>query len=290
VTLLGSNERRRLLIIGGTGRIGPYLEAALSSEWTVTTTQRKSPRDHLTFFDAMLDTCPMSLKEFDVVLYVAGVTSFRECEDDAARSEAVNQRTPTRLAQECSSRGQKFIFFSSNAASEFDGLTTSESMAVEHQLQRGFSIYGLHKALAERAILDLPHTAVLRLSKVALPDWPLIQTWFELISNGVAIEAFEDDFVSPIDVSTVCKVTSRVARAQIGGLFEMSAVDDLSYAEIGRGIARLVGATESLVVPVFKELVNPGHVMRRGRLDISRVQDLLEVRLPTSMDVISQYT
>jgi dTDP-4-dehydrorhamnose reductase len=287
----GSNERRRLLVIGGSGGVGAHLVAALSDRWAITTTQRNSSQDQSTFFDAMHGASPKLLKEFDVVMYVAGVTSLKVCEEDVARSEVVNQLTPTRLAQECTLRGQKFIFFSSNAASEFDSLTTSESIAVQHQRRRGASTYGLHKALAERAILELPHVTVIRLSKVALPVWPLIQTWFRRLANGEAIDAFEDHYVSPIDVNTVCKATSRVLETQMGGLVELSAVDELSYAEIGRGIARMVGSSESLIVPVSAEAnLDLRHVMRSGRLNTSRAQELLDEPLPTSMDVIAQYS
>jgi dTDP-4-dehydrorhamnose reductase len=66
---------------------------------------------------------------------------------------------------------------------------------------------------------------------------PLLQQWHDALSRGDSIEAAEDHRVAPVLLEHVTAALLAVADRGQGGIYQVSAAGDVSYAEIATWIA-----------------------------------------------------
>lgn len=280
----------RTLLIGGSGTVGRAVRSALEEEGSVIVTQRHEPKKLSTYFDAENDENALPLDGFNSVLYLAGLTSLRACEENRSRSERVNCLAPQRLAEQCGALGTHFVFVSSGAASRYDGLLIPEAVLANVSGAPGASTYGLHKYIAERAILKNPTSAVVRLSKIAGPQWSLIDEWLKKLRDGRVVEAFCDHYLSPVMLEDAASLLTRVLQMRETGPIAISAPDELSYVEVARLLAEKVGQPPHLVTSVSANLLgDPRHFGYSARLNSVRAEHLLGVSVRTTMEVIDRY-
>lgn len=280
----------RILLIGGSGTVGRAVRSALEELSPVTVTQRHEAENLSTYFNAEDDESPLRLDGFSSVVYVAGLTSLRACEENRSRSERVNCLAPQKLAERCSALGAPFVFVSSGAASRYDGLSIAEAMQANADGAPGASTYGLHKFIAERAILKRPTAAVVRLSKIAGPQWSLIDEWLTKLRSGKVVEAFCDHYLSPVMLEDAVSLLTRVIQMRETGPIAISALDELSYAEVARLLAEKVGQPSHLVASVSASLLGDPRLFGcSARLDSRRAERLLGMSVRTTMEVIDRY-
>jgi dTDP-4-dehydrorhamnose reductase len=139
--------------------------------------------------------------------------------------------------------GTHTVMLSSNMV--YDG---SMSLVASDVPRSPVTEYGRQKAELEGILLSDPQkAAVLRLTKVLHRDLPLLNRWTADITAGKSIEAFADYFCSPILLSTVLRGLLRIINQGMGGVWQFSAPDQVSYAEIARHLAISLRASQSLV-------------------------------------------
>jgi dTDP-4-dehydrorhamnose reductase len=285
----------RSLLIGGSGSLGPVLKSALSTIGDVTVTQRGHPEQIDTYFDAEAPVDSESFSRlrfssYDVVVYAAGLTRLKDCESNPEKSRRVNHWAPLRVFQSSTSAGGFFVFVSSSAAAEYEGLTEDSAVQANLSGRRGASTYGLHKYLAERELLQTESAQVLRLSKVAFDSWPLVANWKSRLEDGLEVAAFGDHNVSPVTPEVVETVTARAVADRVRGLLGVSAVDQHSYLSIARYMAIRLGVAPELVVGTSAtSLGDERLILQKGRLDTTRTESLLGVRMPTTFDTVERY-
>jgi len=224
----------RILLLGSSGTVGLSVEAALDRLGCVTTTQRSGPEYRGVYFDAeQLDSMEKLCEEItlrqDLVVYAAGLIGFENCENNPSRSKRINYEVPSRIGALCASEGKRFILFSTNAAAEFDGLTVSQAERAHASAERGASRLGLDRYLAENNVLAGSLSLVLRLSKVAGVQWPLIQNWITLLRTESRLRAFTDYYLSPVKVHDLSELVGRLVDVRATGLVSASAADQRSY-------------------------------------------------------------
>jgi len=279
----------RVLIIGGGGVLGSALQREMSELAAITLTQRRKPEARA-YFDAESKDVGVALADFDSVIYLAGLTSMKACELDRAKSERINFRTPARLAELCRELEVHFTFVSSSAAVVYDGLLKSEAVLLNQNRVKGASTYGLHKYLAEREITQQSNAAVVRLSKVAGPRWPLVSDWIMTLRSGGIVETFHDHLMSPVTLDFAVTLLGRVALEEVSGVVSLSASDELFYTTAASALAKHVGCDSTRVIPRSTDTqVDPRLVLTRARLDTSRAQNLLQSTTPTTLEVLLGY-
>ena len=284
-----SNEDQ-ILLIGGSGQLGWYLWQGLSNVGSVVSTSRRTGSQDGLYYDASKSFSGLDFSDWKLVVYAAGLSSVSDCERRMALSERVNFVSPVEVAREVSKSGGHFVFVSSSAANEYQAMSVEQARESHCRGDVGASAYGLHKYLAEQELLKLENTLVLRLSKVALPNWKLLRHWVSRLQVGGEIEAFDDHFISPISIAIIVQAFTAVSTERANGIIEISAQNQCSYVEAARMLAQELGQSENLITPTSAASVLDGrHIFRHAVLNSQRAEKLLGFRMPLALDVLKPY-
>jgi dTDP-4-dehydrorhamnose reductase len=110
--------------------------------------------------------------------------------------------------------------------------------------------YGRQKAELEEILVgELARTAVVRLTKVVHPAFPLFRDWLAALTRGEAIRPFSDLPFCPVDLALVTEELGALGQSFRPGVFQLSGDADLSYAEAARLLAETRGFSLALVQP-----------------------------------------
>lgn len=231
------------LVVGADGGIGRPLLARLRADGrSAVGTTRRAGGDGL-HLDLGSDPDSWQLPDRVAVAYLcAAVTSIDACRRDPGGTRAMNVDRTLALASQLRERGAHVVFLSTNQV--FDGAV---SFRGEGDAVCPLTEYGRQKAGAEASLLAAGGATVVRFTKVVPPDWPLIGKWREALSRGEAVEAFGDMVLSPVPLGRAVGALARVGDKRPGGVFHVSGAEDVSYAELARRLAVVVGADPGLV-------------------------------------------
>lgn len=237
------------LVVGSNGLIGAALLAKLSaSGFAAIGTTRRVP--------AVSGTIPLDLSAppaswklpagIQIAFFCAGVTKIDDCRKDPASSAKINVDALGTLAEKLAAQGTFVVFLSTSQV--FSG--TVSLPAAEMTLTPATE-YGRQKAAAEARISRLgARAAVVRITKVAETLAPLFSRWEEALRRGEEIHPFSDMSAAPVPLSLVLDILIRVGEGRLSGVTQVSAAQDLSYADMAGLVAQRVKAGKALVRPV----------------------------------------
>jgi len=235
------------LVIGADGLIGRALVEHLEHVGTpvIETTRRKGELSERKLFldlaEDISDWYPPS-QVSTAYLYAAG-SSLRRCRAEPAQTARVNVENTVALAKKLVSNGTFVIFPSTNLV--FDGTVPYRNADAP---LCPITEYGRQKALAERELLALGNlVSVVRMTKVLEQQIPLFKGWMQSFENCQLIHPFSDMVVAPVSLGLAIRVFDGVASARLPGLLQVSGQQDVTYAQIGRHIAKKMGVDCTLV-------------------------------------------
>ena len=282
--------RGNCLLIGATGQVGQAIFASLGRVSDVSITQRESPLETRYYFDAADSNPPKWISDFDTIVYCAGITSFRKCENEVKRSSLVNYATPTRIARLSAANGQRFIFFSTNAAAEYEGLQPLAASSAHRRGDQGASRYGLLFYLAEREVLQTDTAVVIRISKLAVRSWLFINETISRLKAGLPVVALNDHYVSPVEPIVLSDLVGSLIGAEASGMFQLSASNQMSYAEVVRTLATALRSNSKIDVrPAQEVLSDKRFVISKAQLDTTRSELILGRSFADCMSVVGSY-
>lgn len=223
---------------------------------------------------------------FRAAVLCAAVARVADCRRDPAATAAVNVTGTVGLATWLARRGTPVLLLSTNHV--FDG---SRPQRPAGDPTCPASEYGRQKAAAEAAVLGLPRGSVLRLTKVVHPGLPLFDGWAADLRAGRPIAPFSDFPFAPVTADLVARTIRSILAAGCGaGIWQLSAPDDITYADAALHIARSLGCDPALVRPV----AGVAHTMMGGEqpsrctsLDTTRVRDELKLTPPSAVEAIA---
>jgi dTDP-4-dehydrorhamnose reductase len=280
-----------LLLVGGDSEIAVATAAHLRNRGgqIASTTRRPSMvRSDRPFLDLSLP-----LSEWDpprgmrAACIFAAIARLQLCADDPAGSSFINVTQTLGLVDRLLNRGIRVLFLSTDKV--FDG--SRPHMPVEAPLCP-LSEYGRQKAEAERGLIqrirDGQPVTILRLSKIVSPHMKLLRQWSVDLSSGTPIKAFSDLVMAPTPVALVAAAIASLLAAPAPGIFQLSGPRDVSYAEVGRYIARKVGAAPDLVVPVsaYSAGMPTGSTPANTTLDASALRERFDIVVPDPWAVV----
>lgn len=277
------NGKRMIpLVVGGDSAIGRALAASYrrSGHDPYTTTRRPAAvGERNLFLDLSEDVAAWEPPAGVSVAFLLGAaTKIDTCREMPQETRRVNVEGICSVARKLAARGIFPIFLSTNLV--FDG-TAPFCRPDDPVAPR--TAYGRQKAEAERSILDtVDPAAVIRVTKVLGPPVPLFAAWLEALRQGREIHPFADSAIAPVPLSCVVALLRLVADVRLRGMLQLSASEDVTYAEIARFGARLVGADPALVAPA---VARDGEAVkepspRYGSLDTERLRVDLGVLPP----------
>lgn len=278
----------RVLVVGGDGMVGGHLARRLAARSVPLLSSTRRPAEAgpgRPLVDLAAGTWPaLASLGVSAVVVCAAVARLADCARDPAGSARVNVAGPARLAAEASGLGIPTLYLSTDKV--FDG-TVPHRAATDAPCPQG--AYGAQKAAAEAAILALPHTAVLRLSKVVRPGEPLLAGWADSLRRGEPVTPFTDLRLAPVPVDLVCAAIEGIVGRGGTGIWQLSGPEDITYADAALHLARRMGADGGLVRPVTGQAaaaIGGGAPSPHTTLDSGRVAAALGISVPGPFQVL----
>jgi dTDP-4-dehydrorhamnose reductase len=263
-----------VLIVGADGAIGRSLvvayEAAMQSVWQ-TTRHRNRVSERRLFLDLSEDVSdwPLPPEAISTAILCAAVTSMERCRVEPETSRLVNVVSTVALAERLVDAGAFVIFLSTNAV--FDGETPFAKPTDPTNPQ---TEYGRQKAEAEEQLLKFgDRIAVVRFGKVIAPDTPLFARWATDLRAGKVIHPFSDMVMAPISLAFAVEALRQVAQRQLPGITQVSAAEDITFANAAQYISKKLCADDKLVEPISYRQVKIAFSPTHTTLDSIRLAE-----------------
>ena len=261
------------LVIGADGLLGGALlrRLRMAGESVAGTTRRRANVSEQCLYLDLTDTACEWRAPWPVsVAYVcAGVNKLQVCKGDPEGTAKVNVEGVCSLAAGLAAAGAFVVLLSSNHV--LDG--SAPRRAPDAPLSP-LTEYGRQKAEVERRMAACgASVAIVRFAKILGPGPSLFTGWADSLARGEAIHPFSDMSLAPVPLSFAVEALTRTATLRLSGVTQVSAAEELSYAEAALAGARALNADPGLVQPVaaaklgaYKEAIPPHTTLNIDRL------------------------
>ena len=279
------------LLIGGDSEIGTATHQFLKSRdiASAATTRRKervaADRPFLDFAAPLDDWEPPA--GTTAACFFAAIARIAACDADPQGSARVNVTQTIALADKLMARGISVLFLSTNQV--FDGTVPNVPPDAPHS---PVTEYGRQKARTETALqarmAQGKPAAILRLAKIVSPDMPLLRGWIDALAAGKSIRAFRDMTMAPAETVMVAEAIAALMKDGPRGTYQLTGPRDVSYADIGRYIAKQLGADPALVIEgsTADAGLPPGTSRMHTTLDSSALRDTYGIVAPDMIQII----
>jgi dTDP-4-dehydrorhamnose reductase len=263
-----------ILIIGGDSSIGSALATRLRMEGrTVLETTRRHPDGDRPYLDLTRGSELRLSEPPAAAVLCAAMTSLVACRDDPATSRKINVENSLALSRALTAAGTLVVGLSTNLV--FDG---SVSRRPPQDPICPTSDYGRQKAELEAGLLALrEYAAVFRLTKVLTPSISTFTNWAHALQQDKPIHPFHDMMMAPIPLDRVVEAIGSAITARASGIFQLSAMEDISYADAAMALCQRLGKPLALVQPVSSAASGIDRVPTSGytSLDTARSEEIL---------------
>ncbi|MFN9372119.1 MAG: SDR family oxidoreductase [Planctomycetaceae bacterium] len=265
----------RVLLTGGSGRLGPYLVRELRQSPVVlrvwdgpTATVPSTPgavRVDLADPEAVIRAWQAARPT--VVIHSAALATVDVCLKDPARAEAVNVMATGHLARLAREAGAHLAMTSTDMV--FDGSRAPYAVDANPQ---PLSAYGRSTAAGEQAALDTGPCSIIRLALLYGPRLGIRPSFFDtqvaaLRAGGPRMGLFTDEWRTPIDYATAARAVVELAALREAGVWHVGGPERISRWELGSRLARHLGINHPPFDPVSR-LSIPGPEPRPADLSL----------------------
>jgi dTDP-4-dehydrorhamnose reductase len=277
-----------VLVIGADGTVGSAVAARLEAAGiSVIRTSRRGTAGSEPLDLAALPPTWSPPSGIASAVLCAAVTSTDACRDRSAECWRVNVEATLDVGRRLASSGARVVFPSTNMV--FDG-SVPYTPAWAPRCPR--TAYGRMKAEAEEGLLSLgtTTTTIVRLTKVVGRALAVVERWREALGRGEPIQPLLDLVMAPVSLELAAQVMAAAALDSFGGIIQVSARADISYADAARQLAARWGASPGLVRPAtVAELGLPlEHVPAHTTLDAASLRDRLGLASPDPWAAIDE--
>jgi len=297
-----SCSRKKMLITGATGLLGPFLLEKFTKNFSVTAIGFESLPDkkfyssdfkliNVDLTDSSTVTDLISSERPAVILHAAALTNLEFCESNPDVANNVSVGSTKNLIAACKAAGIKphIVYVSTDYV--FDGEKGNYS---EHDKPSPINVYSKTKAFSEKVVLDsglsslIVRTAFYGWSKT--PGKKTFSEWIvDNLRQGKKIHLTRDQHTSMMLIDDFVDVLSDLIQSNSKGVFHVGS-ERVSRYEFGLQIADVFGLSKALIKPVtYDELLAmlpKSDVLRPSdvSLDTSKVETYLGRRMPSVAD------
>jgi dTDP-4-dehydrorhamnose reductase len=217
----------------------------------------------------------------------AAIARLAACAGDPAGSAHINVTQTLAVIERLLARDVHVVFLSTNQV--FDGTTAN---VAPEAATSPVSEYGRQKARTEAVLCEHmargAPVAILRLAKVVSPGMALIEGWISALAAGRPLRAFRDMAMAPTPTGLVVAAIEALMSDRALGIYQLTGPRDVAYSEVGRFLARRLGADAGLVSENsaleagLPEGANPPHTT----LDSSRLRERYGLEVPDAWAAI----
>ena len=220
---------KKILVLGGNSFVGRHLCIALGPKRVVATWHRQPLPGGIQF-----DACTQSLEnivkspeDFSHAVILTAIANPEACMRDPEGARQLNVDRTAGLLAQLHTQGITAVFASSETVFGDDAGGYTEEDPVSPQ-----TLYGRLKAEIEDHIRETYKAAlIVRLGRVVgveRGDGTLLTGWAEELAQNRDIRCAEDQFFSPISITTVTDAIVRLVEQNHNGLFNVCGNDGLS--------------------------------------------------------------
>ncbi len=289
----------RVVLTGASGRLGSRVSRELKAKgfeaqaWTSNANRRSSAKLDAASTIALdlggeLPRISDALDSFDpeVVFHAGAVSSAAVVHSDFDRGWRVNVVATQAIADWCRKRQRRLVFTSTDMV--FSG---EKAWWNENDQPSPILDYGRTKQAAEQAVLSVPNGLVVRYSLLFGFNAAGMESFFDLafadIKNGNPKAFYEDEFRTPLDMSTASKLAVElVSRPDVVGILHAGGRERVSRFKLMKRSAGALGFDESRVHANTREPRAPGSEPRPAdlSLDTTRLEELFPKLRPHSIE------
>ena len=273
----------KLMVVGSAGQLGTTFADVASHEVVGLTRADVDVTSHEALLAAAERIRP------DVLVNCTAYNNVDGAEDDPATALAVNAFAVRSMAAAARTVGATFVHYSTDFV--FDGEATVPY--TEEDRARPVSVYGSSKLLGEWFAQDAPRWYVLRVESLfgGRQARSSVDKIAAALRERRATPVFADRVVTPSFVDDVRDATlDLLARDTPSGLFHCVNRGQGTWADVGRHVARLLGASEDLLT-----LTSVRDVKLRAQrpvycaLSNAKLEAAIGRPMPTWQDAIQRY-
>jgi dTDP-4-dehydrorhamnose reductase len=268
-----------VLVVGAEGLLGGAVAACLAERGTAVLGTTRRPTAGLLPLDLAAPASTWRLPErLQAAVLCAAVTSTAACRSQPAGARRVNVDATVELAGRLVAAGVRVVFPSTNQV--FDG-AVARVPADAARCPR--TAYGRMKAEAEVAVLGLGALAtVVRLTKIIHRGMPLFAGWREALGRGQPVQPFADLPLAPLTPGFAAAAVVAALDRGTGGVIQVSATDDVTYADVAFRMSHAAGQSSGLVHPVRAAAAGGEieHVPLHTTLDTTTLRERLGLEPP----------
>jgi dTDP-4-dehydrorhamnose reductase len=254
---------RSLLITGASGFLGGHLCQAAKAGWQVWGTYHTQAIAPTHVLPLPLDlTDEQSIQAVwaqaqpDAVIHTAALSKTGHCQHHPDLSYQVNVRGTVKLAQRCAATQTPLIFTSTDLV--FDG---TRSPYVESDCPNPVNTYGIHKAIAEAAVLaTYPAATICRLPLLMGPPTTTAQCFVQGTVAAIAANTpqtlFTDEVRTPASVFDVIQGLYLLLDRGVSGIWHFGGLQPINRYELGRLIAESFGLPTTTLQPALQSSVS----------------------------------
>ncbi len=247
----------KILIIGGSGLLGQYLNLELSANHRILTTYHRNPGNTLNFPNVKLDATDFALlektfKEFrpEAVILTAAVSNPAAAQN-APRELVIklNVEVPEFTARLCAGLGAKLIYTSTDLVYDGNG---NGNLTEESELNP-VSLYAETKLAGEEKIRSVLGNSVI-LRTALLYGSGLnhsvnhFTTIYKNLQEGIPVKLFYDQFRSPLALQDAARMINEITGKNIAGeTINFGGAERLSRYDLGEILCEEAGFDKELL-------------------------------------------
>jgi dTDP-4-dehydrorhamnose reductase len=249
---------RRILITGGSGLLGQYVNIEASAKNEILTIYNKFIGNCSSFKNAKIDISDFeSVREIfssfrpEVVIHTAAITNSISLPDQNPKDVYnVNVNATKNIAELCEQAGTKLIYASTDLV--YAGYRGS--MLKEDAKLIPVSLYAETKLMGEIKIKEtFDNYLILRTSLLYGLGLNHSRCHFhkmdEELKNGTPVKLFTDQFRTPISLKDASEIIIKIAKMDISGeVINLGGTERISRYELGEILCSVAGYDKSLLI------------------------------------------
>lgn len=250
----------KILITGGSGLLGQYLNIALSKTNTILSLYNSNPGNCLNYNSYKIDITDSDklrvlVAEFnpDVIIHTAAVSRPELCDSLPEKDViGININSVKNLAELCDSLNAKLIFTSTDLV--YDG--ERNTLAVESEIPKPVSFYAETKAQSEAEIISVfDNYLILRTSLLyGLGFNHSVNNFhgmYNNLINGLPVKLFYDQFRTPLSLRDAADLISKLLLPEIKNTtLNFGGPERVSRCELGELLCDIADFDRSLIIPI----------------------------------------
>ena len=282
---LKKNNQPTILIVGASGLLGPYLAEAGALHGNVFTAARKTGdffcdltvRDEL---DSLLSNVSP-----DWVINAVALTDVDECELKPELAEVMNHILVSNLADVLPCSAKLLQISTDQVYPDLSGPHQEENIGP-------VNVYGQTKLAGEKAALLRPNSLVIRTNFFGPSRTFGREGIYDFLvgnlSNNNPITLFGDIFFSPLHMRTLSNFVFDLLAVDAFGIFNIASRAGMSKSDFAKAIATKKKLDlSSAHVGVSSSVPSRAPRARDLRLDVTRLEETLNIRMPTLQEEIN---